>query len=285
MYTASDIAKVFEQIAPPDSGVPGDELGFLFGDPDQQVTGIGCVWGVDTRSIQVCAGQGLNMILCHESPWLPEQTSPWYDGPGPQEIFGNCARRQLLEASRMVVYRSHSNWDVLVGDGVADQAVAALPIKDLRTVGRQKFFRVLELPEPMALRTLTSRVEHGLGMPGCRIWGNPWQEIRRFAFLIGGFGANQWHMPQAAKQVGAEALIIGEMTEQLVIAALEQGMPVIQTLHSASEVPGIKRQAEVLAARLQEIPVRYVPSGLLAFQGKRPGQSPPGHGSRGPGHG
>jgi putative NIF3 family GTP cyclohydrolase 1 type 2 len=288
MYTARQVADVFEQIASLDSGVPGDQLGFLFGDPAQVVTGVGCVWNVDLRSIGVCIEQGLNFILCHEAPWLPEQKSPWYDGPAADEIVSNRSRRELLEKQRMVVYRSHSNWDVLAGDGVADQAVAALPLKGLLEVARQRFFSVQELPEPMSVRKLTSRVEHGLGMPGCRIWGNPWQEVRRFAFLIGGFGSNQWNIPQAARQLGAETIIIGEMTEQLVVGALEQGLIVIQTLHSASEVPGIRRQAEVLAARLPEIPVRYVPSGLLAFQGKRrphgagPGAShPPGH----PGHG
>ena len=271
MHTARQVADVFERIAPLDSGVPGDQLGFLFGDPGQEVTGVGCVWNVDLRSIGACIEQGLNFILCHEAPWLPEQKSPWYDGPAGDAIFSNRGRRELLEKHRMVVYRSHSNWDVLPGDGVADQAVAALPIKGMREVARQRFFSVQELREPMAVRKLTSRVEHGLGMPGCRIWGNPWQEVRRFAFLIGGFGANQWHIPQAARQMGAEVVIIGEMTEQLVVAALEQGLIVIQTLHSASEAPGIQRQAEVLAAQWPEIPVRYVPSGLLAFQGRRLG--------------
>ena len=31
MYTAKDIAAVFEEIAPLDSGVPGDQLGFVYG--------------------------------------------------------------------------------------------------------------------------------------------------------------------------------------------------------------------------------------------------------------
>ncbi len=268
MYKAKDIAVALERIAPLDSGVPGDQLGFLFGDQDQSVTGVGCVWGVDTRCIAACAKQGLNMILCHEAIWLPEQKSPWYEGPSGDGILSNAARRALLEAHRIVVYRSHSNWDALHGDGVADQAVAILPIKDMRTIARQKFFSIQELAEPMAVRRLASRVEHGLGMPGCRVWGNPWQEVRRFAFLIGGFGANQWHIPQAARALGAEVVIIGEMTEQLAIAALEQGLVVIQTLHSASEAPGIRRQAEVLAAHLPDLPVRYVASGLLAFQAR-----------------
>jgi putative NIF3 family GTP cyclohydrolase 1 type 2 len=288
VYTGRQVADAFEQIAPLNTGVPNDQLGFLFGDPAQAASGVGCMWAVDLRAIGTCIEQGLNFILCHEAPWLPEQKSPWYDGPAGDEIFSNRARRELLEKHRMVVYRSHSNWDVLAVDGVADQAVAALPLKGLRGVARQRFFSVQELPEPMSVRKLTSRVEHGLGMPGCRIWGNPWQQVRRFAFLIGGFGSNQWNIPQAARQLGAEVVIIGEMTEQLVVGALEQGLVVIQTLHSASEIPGIRRQAEVLAARLPGISVRYVPSGLLAFQGKRPtngGGASAGHASGHPGHG
>ena len=33
MYTAENIARVFEGIAPLDSGVPGDQLGFVYGNP------------------------------------------------------------------------------------------------------------------------------------------------------------------------------------------------------------------------------------------------------------
>ncbi len=115
MHTARQVAKVFEGIAPLNSGIRRDERGFLFGDQRQQVTGVGCMWSVDLRSIGTCVQQGLNFILCHETPWLPEQKSPWYEGPGRKEIFSNCARRNLLEQHGIVVYRSHSNWDVPAG--------------------------------------------------------------------------------------------------------------------------------------------------------------------------
>jgi putative NIF3 family GTP cyclohydrolase 1 type 2 len=65
--------------------------------------------------------------------------------------------------------------------------------------------------------------------------------------------------------MGAEALIIGEMSEFIVIAALELGLPVIETLHSVSEMPGIRRQAAVLAQRLPGVKVEFVPSGALSF--------------------
>jgi putative NIF3 family GTP cyclohydrolase 1 type 2 len=46
MYTGKDIAKVFEEIAPIESGISGDELGFVYGDPDTQVTGLACLWNI-----------------------------------------------------------------------------------------------------------------------------------------------------------------------------------------------------------------------------------------------
>jgi len=97
------------------------------------------------------------------------------------------------------------------------------------------------------------------------VFGDAARRVQCFAFLIGGFGENQFHMPQAARDLGAEALIIGEMSEFIVMAALEMGLPVIESLHSASESPAIRRQAELLGAALPGLDVHYIPSGATAF--------------------
>ena len=65
--------------------------------------------------------------------------------------------------------------------------------------------------------------------------------------------------------MGAEAIIIGEMSEFIVIACLEMGLPVIESLHSMSEIPGIRNQAKLLKERLHPLPVEYVPSGATSF--------------------
>ncbi|MHB9023980.1 MAG: Nif3-like dinuclear metal center hexameric protein [Armatimonadota bacterium] len=263
--TAREIADIFEEIAPLDSGVPGDQLGFQWGNADDQVTGVGCVWCAHSDSIRRCVQRGLNLIICHERLWMHAQDSPWYDGPDELHILPNRQRRELLERHRMIVYRSHSNWDGLVNDGIADQALAALGLSGLQQVSRQKYFSVQELPAPLSARELQCAAEAGLGYTGSRLFGDPEQRIRRFAFLIGGFGENQYHIPQVAMEMGAEAVILGEMSEFIVIACREMGLPVIETLHSVSEIPGIKRQAEVLAARLPGLRVEYIPSGALSF--------------------
>ncbi|HEY3291310.1 MAG TPA: Nif3-like dinuclear metal center hexameric protein [Anaerolineae bacterium] len=265
MLTARQIAEVFESIAPIETGIAGDELGFVFGDPQQEVRGVACMWIVTVQSITAAIASGANMIICHESIWMPSQLSPWYSGPSTESIYSNQQRKQLLERNSIVVYRSHSNWDALRDDGVPDQAIAALGIDGLRVVGRQRFFAVHELPEPHRMQWLFDQVRAGLGYDACRIHGDRERVVRRFAFLIGGFGENQFHMPQAARDMGAEAIIIGEMSEFIVIACLEMGLPVIETLHSISEMPAIHRQAQLLSARLKDVPVGFIPSGAAAM--------------------
>lgn len=265
MYKASDIAMAFEEIAPLASGLPGDELGFIYGDPEVPVRGLACLWNIHAQSLRACIALDANLLICHEGIWLPEQASGWYQGPTKHQIHANQVRRQLLDQHQLTVYRSHSNWDALEGDGVPDQALRALGIEGLQTVARQQFFTVQQAPRAMTVEALGERVRAGLHFPSCRIFGDRNKSIQRFAFLIGGFGENQWHMPQAARDLGAEALILGEMSEFIVISCLEMGLPVIESLHSASEIPAIKRQAALLAARFPDLPIHYVPSGALSF--------------------
>jgi len=265
--SARQIADTFETIAPIASGIEGDQLGFIFGDPGSEVRGVACMWNAHSASIRVAIDQGLNMLIVHEALFYGPQKSPWYTGPERSEdIVANRKRRRLLDDHGIVVYRSHSNWDALPEDGVADQAIVALGIGGLTVHASQKFFRVHRLARPMAVKDLAACAQKGLGVPCTRMFGDGNREITRFAFLIGGFGENQIHMPQAAVEMGAEALIIGEMSEFVVIAALECGVPVIETLHSYSEIPAIKRQAEILRGYLPDIPVQYIPSGCLHFE-------------------
>ena len=262
---ARDIADVFEQIAPLDSGIPNDQLGVIAGSPDIDVRGVGCMWCVHSGSIRYCVEHDINLLICHEALGLEPQVSPWSNGPKEGTYLANNKRLDLLKKHNLTVYRSHSNWDALRGDGINDSAVAALGLPGVKQVASQKFFSVEELPAPMTIQELMGHVKKGLGFEECRVFGDKTKQIRRFSFLIGGFGENQLHMPQAAMEMGAEALIIGEMSEFTVMAALEMGLPVIESLHSVSEIPGIKRQAKILAERLPQMRIEYVPSGAMAF--------------------
>ena len=144
--------------------------------------------------------------------------------------------------------------------------MAALGIEGLEEVKREQFFSIQQLPDAMTANKLMQHAEQGLGYSQCRLFGDGDKPIRRFAFLIGGFGKNEFQMPQVARGLGAEAIILGEMWEFIVIACLEMGLPVIETLHSISEIPALMRQAEMLAERLPDCTVHYIPSGATSFR-------------------
>jgi putative NIF3 family GTP cyclohydrolase 1 type 2 len=264
--TAQQVADALESIAPKSLGNANDELGFMFGDSQKIIRGVACMWNAHSSSIARAAQAGLDMILTHEVVFFQPQPSSWFETPQSlDQIDTNHKRRFLLERSGMVVYRAHSNWDALPADGVPDQAVGALGIDGLKVVAAQKYFKVHQLPRPMSVSELANQARVGLGMPWPpRIFGDARRRIERFIFFIGGFGTG-FNLPQIAHRMGAQAMIIGEMLEWTLIHALELDIPVIETLHSLSEIPAIKRQAQILQQRLPDIPVRYIGSGSTDF--------------------
>src|SRR2546430_10314852 len=96
VLTATEVAAAFEEIAPRSLGLPDDELGFVFGDPATPVRRVACMWNVHTRSLAGAAAAGLNLVVCHEHPWLPDQASGWYDPPASGENRPNRLRREAL---------------------------------------------------------------------------------------------------------------------------------------------------------------------------------------------
>jgi putative NIF3 family GTP cyclohydrolase 1 type 2 len=263
-YSAQQVADALESIAPQSSGVAGDQLGFIFGDARADVTGVACVWSVDTQSISRAVKKNSNLMITHEHPWIPNQKSEWLvTDDGEPEV--NRLRRQMLQDHGMTVYRCHSNWDALPKDGVPDQAVAALGIPNLKLIYSEKFFRVHELPNPINVREFKDSIEKSLGYGDCKIYGNSAKTIRKFIFYIGGFGVNQFKLGEIAKKHGADVVILGEKKELVMLPTLDLGIPVIETLHSVSEIPAIRRQAEMLSERLKGLNVEYIPSGATAF--------------------
>lgn len=264
---AQQIGDFIEGVAPIESGSVGDELGFIYGNPDTPVRGVAVMWNAHTRSIQRAIDADCNVLIVHETLFFKPQASTWYEGPqAADDIVANPRRRALLDAHDMVVYRAHSNWDALRVDGVPDQAVKALGIEGLTEVAAQKYFRVHRLPAPMTVSELAACAQRGLAMPWVpRVFGDADKRIETFAWLIGGFGGNQLNMPQAAADLGAQCIIVGEMLEWITIEALECDMAVIETLHSLSEIPALKRQAEMIAAAFAETKVQYIDSGAVGW--------------------
>jgi putative NIF3 family GTP cyclohydrolase 1 type 2 len=255
---ALDVAAYVEALAPPDSGVPHDDNGFTFGDPAAEVRGIGVTWMPTAEALGEAAGLGLNLLVVHEAWWFDAQRSPWYADLPARSKPVNLGRLGLLTGNGLCLYRCHSNWDARPGDGVADRIGPALGLE--REVARGRFTRVFEVP-PVRLAALAGQVKARLGLPAVRFFGDPAREVRRVAPLIGGFGGNQFSIPEEVHRLGAEAVVAGDLVEYVTLHALELGLAVVETLHSATENPALRRLTELLRTRFPGVPVRYIESG------------------------
>ena len=103
MHTARDVADAIEAIAPLDSGVESDQLGFIHGKPASPIAGVACMWNAHTRSLAAAAEGGLDMVVCHEALWMPPQTSAWYPPVAALGIAGLSvvAREKFFQVNRL----------------------------------------------------------------------------------------------------------------------------------------------------------------------------------------
>jgi len=105
-----EIGDFLLKIAPPDSGAQGDPTGFLYGDPEIECTGVGCVWTPTVAVLEKAAERGLNMIETHETPFFDNFDSFWYDEKPKKEKVPNILRRKILDKNNMCVFRTHTVW-------------------------------------------------------------------------------------------------------------------------------------------------------------------------------
>lgn len=101
------------------------------------------------------------------------------------------------------------------------------------------------LAEPANLETLAGRVALVLGRAP-QVFGDPARVIRRIAWCSGGA---QGYFEQAI-ELGVDAYLSGEISEQTVHLARESGVAYLAAGHHATERGGVKALAAHLAERL-----------------------------------
>ena len=77
-----------------------------------------------------------------------------------------------------------------------------------KEVAGSKFGRVYEI-NPVSLEEFAETIRRRLDDLVVRFVGDPEVVITKVAPLVGGFGGNQFNMPEEASSMGAEAIILG----------------------------------------------------------------------------
>lgn len=104
--------------------------------------------------------------------------------------------------------------------------------------------------EPQTLASFAELVASNLGAR-CQTWGDPEKRVKSVA-VVGGSASDEWIEAQRA---GADVLVTGEVRHHHSVAAVGGGMPIIQAGHFATEQPGTRRLAALIANQFSGLKV------------------------------
>jgi len=218
----------------------GPEEGFRFGDPTQQLTGIGVAWMATIEVIREASERGLNCLIVHEDLFFPPgyaraELEPHLSNPV------NLARLRALTQTGVCVFRAHSSIDRLC---VLDDFRRALGLPE--PVIAERMQRICEI-QPMTAGDLASQVKERLRLESVRFVGDPERLVRRVGLPWGGLGLsiNAGYVSECM-QLGAEILVAGEVDDYTMRAAVDVGVPIIETSHAESENIGLAHFVELL---------------------------------------
>lgn len=184
---AIEIGRLFEQVAPIESGLQSDRdrriLGFRFGSPDIEVAGVGVAWCLSMEVILEAIARGLNLLLTHEPQLFYANDSPWHTFLLPETYPANLKKKQLLIENDICVYTAHSNWDLQKTVGMQPTFARALGFS--REIRRDIAVGVYEV-DPMTFSDLISMVKSATGLEHMRVQGDFDKQIRTVAVGFGG---------------------------------------------------------------------------------------------------
>jgi len=258
-----EVAAIIEQHAPLSSGIAGDQLGLLVGDPEAEVTGVVTCWAPTLAVLRQAADRGANLVLAHE-PLLwpicgtdPEAGLKWYDERHVSAKVPNQQRLAFCFAHGLAVYRYHSNWDWADQYGQVDTLASTLGLGDAVDGVREcPIYEII----PESVGEILARAREAFSLGPVRVVGDLNRTVSRLAICQGGFG-QMFTFPEVARDAGAELALFGEMLDYTIRYCVEVALAAIELGHYRSEHPGMQGMADFLRARLpQEIPVECLPS-------------------------
>jgi len=243
--SVSDIVATVETL----SGHPlnGDE-GALLGPQDREVEKALACWMATREALAEAERVGADLVVAHEALFYPYGVKLDPNDPQPWESWPtNRHRREIAERAGMTVMRVHGSADDIC---IYDDFLAMLKLDgETEGEGRRK---VMTIP-PTPFGALVERVKQAVGMAHVRVScrdADVDREVRRVGFPWGGLGLDsnveyqEWTIEQ-----GCDALIAGESDSYGFRFSAGCGVPMIETSHEVSEIPGMRRFMEMLAER------------------------------------
>jgi len=225
------------------------------GDAVRPLRGVLVCWMATREALEAAAREGCDLVLTHESLYYPYNAAVSSENPpGWEDWPTNRLRRGLLESHGMTLLRVH---------GSADEATIYDDFASLLGLGSPAVADGLARGydiAPCPLQALVERVKRCIGLERLRVSAPQGmdQVVHRIGLPWGGLGlfVNVGYQ-QRLIAMGCDAFIGGESDDYGMRFGADLGIPFIETGHSVSENPGLRRLRDLLATRFAGLKVTY----------------------------
>ncbi|MDE7219469.1 MAG: Nif3-like dinuclear metal center hexameric protein [Oscillospiraceae bacterium] len=226
MPTLREIESALCQLAPKESAMEGDNVGFLIGRPDREATRILVALDVTEDVAMEAAEWGANLIVAHH----PVMNCAWSPV---QDIRDDKPQGRLflkLIENGIAAICMHTNLD-RAGGGVNDALAARLGLEQVEKLpGGDDVLRVGVLPGEMALPDFLQWVKAAISPNGIR-FADGGKPIRRVAVGGGACGGYLW----AAAENGCDAFVTSDLKYNQFMDARDLGLTVLDAGHFPTE--------------------------------------------------
>ena len=237
MLTVKDVYDWVNAFAPFETAEDYDNVGLILGRFDAPVTCILAALDCTMDVVKEAERLGAQLILTHHPLLFHARKDLREEDPEAKVL---CA----LIRNHMSLLSAHTNLD-RAQNSTSDVLARLFSLKNPRG---DEFMRCGELEKPMTAGQLRESAARILNAP-VRLYGDPEQEITTLAV---GAGAYDEGYPEARK-LGAQAYLTGEVHHHNAIAAVQEGLVLLEAGHYATEAPGLRALGDCLQTGLDRL--------------------------------
>lgn len=234
-----EIAEALAARTNPEVTPSWDPVGLQLGDPEGGVATVAVCHEVTEEVVERLEQEPVDLLVSYH-PLLFVPTTSMLAGRSPG------ARSYRLIRSGVSLLVTHTDFDSAPG-GTADALAAFFDLSDvgefgedpdtgLPAIGRVGSFQG-------TLGTVEALVVNEFGPAGVRVTGDRDMVVDRLAVVPGSGSA----FMEAAAATGARALVTGDVSHHRTVAGLDLGMAIVDPGHTATERPGMRALARLIA--------------------------------------
>ncbi len=245
MVKINEIINIMEGIAPLNLKESYDNVGFMVGDREKEVTKVLVALDCTIKVIEEAKELGVQLILTHHPLLFIKPKTITTDSLQGKKLM------KLIE-NGIGLYSSHTNWDTVKG-GLNDEFVKILGFQESKIIEvapsdpTAGVGRIVQLKEETTLEEIIKCIKDKLKIQNLRYSGELNKKVRTIA-LVNGSGEDYL---QQAYDLGAELLITGDTTYHFVSDYEEMGLSVIDIGHFNSEWPLVMSLSEKIKKILE----------------------------------